>query len=308
MTFGVDYAWFSTDLKSLIPALKARGVTFVARYLSTSPGKNLTLREAQALSDAGISIVLVWETTAQRSLAGRAAGVADAKAARGQATNVGMPVDRPIYFAVDFDASSGQEAAISAYLDGAASVLGKAGVGVYGGFNVVKHALDGGHCHWAWQTYAWSGGQWDGRAQIRQYSNDHIIGGVGLDYDSSQTADFGQWRIGVTPTPPPGPKPTEEDDMPTGVMASHGVTPVSLPRGRYKTVGLLADNGVQGAAPELVRVAVHRKAGWKVETVTVDSKTGQTVVTFDDPATTDGVSLMYAAGAPAVVPVAFEVS
>jgi hypothetical protein len=200
-----------------------------------------------------------------------------------------------LFFAVDFDASGGQEGAISAYLDGAASVLGEAGTGVYGGFNVVKHALDHGHCKWAWQTYAWSGGQWDGRAQLRQYSNDHIIGGVGLDYDESKTADFGQWRIGWTPAaaPTPTPTPNTEDDMPTGQLADgkDAVTPIALPKGRYKTIGFTADNGLEGLDPPKLRVAVHRKAGWHVEGVTVDSAKGQTVVTFDDAATTDGVSV-----------------
>src|SRR5581483_10019326 len=195
MTFGVDYAWHG-DNGPLIKALKAAQVTFVCRYLSHSSGKNLTLAEAKALSAAGISIIVVWETTADRALAGHAAGAQDARDAAAEAKACGMPDGRPIYFAVDFDASSGQQAAINAYLDGVASVIGKDRSGIYGGCNPVKRALDGGHCRWAWQTYAWSGGRWDSRAQLQQYSNDHTIGGVGLDFDRSEAADFGQWRIG----------------------------------------------------------------------------------------------------------------
>jgi hypothetical protein len=145
MSFGVDYAWFSTDLKALIAALKAHGVTFVARYLSHSSGKNLTPDEAAALSAAKIAITVVWETAADRALAGHAAGAQDARDALAEAKACGMPAGRPIFFAVDFDASNGQEGAISTYLDGAASVLGKDRTGVYGGYNVVKHALDGDH-------------------------------------------------------------------------------------------------------------------------------------------------------------------
>lgn len=201
--FGVDYAWGRPGAKALTTA----GVHFAARYLShDTTGKNLTKAEAVLLSQAGIAIVVVWETTAKRSLAGHAAGVQDARDADAEAKACGMPAGRPIYFAVDFDASAGQEAAISAYLDGAASVLGKDRTGVYGGYNVVKHALDGDHCRWAWATYAWSGGRWDSRAQLQQYSNDHIIGGVGLDYDRSMRADYGQWTVG-NPNPP-APKPT----------------------------------------------------------------------------------------------------
>jgi hypothetical protein len=312
MSFGVDYAWFSTDLKALIAALKAHGVTFVARYLSHSSGKNLTPDEAAALSAAKIAITVVWETAADRALAGHAAGAQDARDALAEAKACGMPAGRPIFFAVDFDASNGQEGAISTYLDGAASVLGKDRTGVYGGYNVVKHALDGDHCHWAWQTYAWSGGKWDTRAQLQQYSNDHIIGGAGLDYDRSEDSDFGQWRIGwtpsVDPTPHPDPTPTE-DDMPTGLLTdgANAITPIALPRGRYKTIGFTCDNGLEKLDPAKLRVAVSEGGGkWHVEHITVDSAKGQAVITFPNQAATDGISVQREDAG--TVGVAFEVS
>jgi hypothetical protein len=195
MPEGVDYAWGRPSVASLLAA----GVKFVCRYLShDTSGKNLDHAEAVKLAAGGLWIVVVWETTAQRALAGKAAGVQDAKDAAAMAKECGMPDDRPIYFAVDWDASSGEQAAINAYLDGAASVLGKGRTGIYGGYNPVKRALDGDHCRWAWQTYAWSGGRWDSRAQIQQYLNDQTIGGVGLDYDRSTTSDYGQWKPGET--------------------------------------------------------------------------------------------------------------
>lgn len=199
--FGVDYAWGRPGAAALTRA----GVKFACRYLSRDSGKNLSRAEADELSGANIWLVVVWETTAQRSLAGKSAGVSDAKSAAAQAEACGMPGDRPIYFAVDWDASESQQAAINAYLDGAASVLGRQRVGIYGGFWPVSRAFDGGHVTWGWQTYAWSGGRWDRRAQLQQYSNDHTINGVGLDYDRAVTDDYGQWRVGVTP---------KEDDMP----------------------------------------------------------------------------------------------
>lgn len=200
MSFGVDYAWHG-DLGPFIKALKAAKVTFAARYLSHTPGKNLTPAEASALSAAGIWIVTIWETTADRALAGHAAGAQDAKDAAAQAAACGMPAGRPVYFAVDFDATGGDQAAINAYLDGAGTVLGKSAVGVYGEYSVVAHAMQGGHAAWGYQTYAWSSSNWYGPAQLQQYSNDHTIGGVGLDFDRSTKSDFGQWMVGVSPTP-----------------------------------------------------------------------------------------------------------
>ena len=202
MPEGLDYAWGRPSMA----ALHAAGVRFVCRYLSHSPSKNLTSAEAHSLSDAGIWIVVVWETTAKRALDGRTAGIADALDAQTQAQACGQPAGRPIYFAVDWDASSAQQSKIDAYLDGAASVLGRDRVGIYGGYGPVSRAMEDGHAAWGWQTYAWSGGRWYGGAQLQQYSNNHTLGGVGCDYNRATKDDYGQWRAGVSPN-------IQEDDM-----------------------------------------------------------------------------------------------
>lgn len=194
--FGIDYAWGRPGPV----ALKAAKVKFVCRYLShDTTGKNLSSGEAKLLADNGLWLVVVWETTAQRALAGHSAGAADARYADAQARACGMPPGRPIYFAVDWDASAGQQDEINAYLDGAASVIGRGRVGLYAGYGPVKRAFDAHKITWAWQTYAWSGGRWDSRAQIQQYSNDHLINGVGCDYDRAVKDDYGQWKPGVSP-------------------------------------------------------------------------------------------------------------
>ena len=284
MTFGVDYAWGRPSIR----ALQNAGVQFACRYLShDTTGKNLDRAEAQSLSDAGIWVVVVWESTASRALDGYDAGAQDARDADSQAAAYGMPAGRPIYFAVDFDAGSGDQGAINSYLDGAASVLGHGRVGIYGGYYPVKRALDGGHATWGWQTYAWSGGQWDPRAQLQQYSNDHIIDGVGLDYDRATKDDYGQWRVGVSPV-------QEDDDMPYGQLTdgAQAITPISLPKGRYKTIGFIGDNGLQGLPPAQLRVAINQGGGnWHIEQITVDSGKGQAVIVFPDPANTDGISV-----------------
>lgn len=284
--FGVDLAWGRPSIASLQNA----GVKFVCRYLShDTTGKGLGRAEAVRYSNAGIWIVVVWETTAMRALAGHAAGVQDAKDAEKQAKACGMPAGRPIYFATDWDVQSSQLAAVNSYLDGAASVLGKSRTGIYGGYRAVKSALDGGHATWAWQTYGWSGTptKWDPRAQLQQYSNDHTIGGVGLDYDRATKPDYGQWKVGVSPNVQPGPTPTPnlvEDDMPYGIVETGtdktNPTVHALPEGRYGTIGFNADNGLQGLLPASVRVAMQDGSGhWTVASNTVvDSSQGQTVL------------------------------
>jgi peptidoglycan hydrolase-like protein with peptidoglycan-binding domain len=270
MTFGVDYAWGRPGAKALTTA----GVHFAARYLShDTSGKNLTKAEATVLSQAGIAIVVVWETTAQRALAGHAAGAQDARDADAQAKACGMPAGRPIFFAVDFDASNSQQASINAYLDGAASVIGKDRVGIYGGFYPVKRALDGGHCAWAWQTYGWSGGRWDPRAQLQQYSNDHIIGGVGLDYDRSTKPDYGQWTVGnpAPPPPPPSVPPWPGRDLTQPPVMRGTDVLIWQEQMVHRGWNLVAD-GVYGPASEAVCRAFQAEKKLSVDGV-VGSKT-----------------------------------
>ncbi|MDL4812829.1 glycoside hydrolase domain-containing protein [Actinomadura opuntiae] len=243
--FGVDYAWGRPG----VSALKRAGVKFACRYLShDTTGKNLTRAEAEELSDAGIWLVVVWETAANRALSGRSGGVADARDAAAQAKACGMPGDRPIYFAVDWDASASQQAKINAYLEGAASVLGRGRVGLYAGYGPVKRAFDAKKIAYGWQTYAWSNGRWDSRAQLQQYSNDRRINGVGLDYDRAVKDDFGQWRVGVTPA---ATDQQEDDDMPEYV--SLGLSkPVALKAGAKTRIGFdkeYADWGKAHADP-----------------------------------------------------------
>ncbi len=306
--FGIDYAYGRPPMADL----RSAGVKFVCRYLSLTPPKNLSPLEAQTLTTNRIDIIVVWETSARRALLGESAGRSDAMQAQQQAQACGQPPDRPIYFAVDFDATYANMPKIMEYLDGAASVLGHNRIGIYGGYVPVKSAMDQG-VKWGWQTYAWSGGRWDPRAQLQQYSNGHTIGGVDCDYDRAMHPDYGQWRIGHTPNPPH----QEDDDMPNGQLnpITSPVTPISLPPAavrKYTRLGLVADNGLQKAPAVNVRVATHTTdKKWHVSHVKVDSAFGQTVVSL--PPNCDGISLeaTMADGttpaAPPFVPVAWTI-
>ena len=181
---GIDYAWARPD-----PAqVRARGYDFVCRYLSHDASKDISGPEAQALINAGLAVVLVWETTAARAADGHDAGVTDAQEASRAAYSVGQPEDRPIYFAVDFDAAP---SAIAGYFAGVVSVLGRARTGVYGGYKVVKALLDGAVVGYAWQTLAWSGGQVDSRVNLYQTGETDF--GQQADVDEAYQPDYGQW-------------------------------------------------------------------------------------------------------------------
>jgi hypothetical protein len=94
--------------------------------------------------------------------------------------------------------------------------------------------------------------------------------------------------------PRPSIPAVQDDDLPTGRLNEGplAITPIALPKGRYKTVGFVCDNGLQGRPPALLRVAVATDTGnWHSEQVTVDSTQGQTVVTFAELGSTVGLSV-----------------
>ena len=187
---GVDYSY------GPLPAAtaKANGLSFVCRYVSTpGNGKNLTTAEVADFSTNGVGIVVVFETAANNPLSGNAQGVTDAQGADAQVTVLGL-AGCPVYFAVDFQATTAQLATIGAYLQGAASVIGLPRVGVYGDYSVVNYALNNTLATYAWQTYAWSAGQLDARSHIYQYQNGGTVAGVSVDFDRTISSDsnYGQ--------------------------------------------------------------------------------------------------------------------
>jgi hypothetical protein len=186
---GIDYGWGNFEAQS--NALTGLGGTFVCRYLSYDKSKNLSRREADRWASRGVSVVVVWESGGTRANKGFDAGASDARKADEEAKQCGQPDGRPIYFAVDFDATGD---AVSDYFDGVASVLGVGRTGAYGGIRVINALFDTGRITYGWQTLAWSKGKWDPRAQLRQIDNDPHKHPRGYDRDRAMAADFGQWQ------------------------------------------------------------------------------------------------------------------
>src|SRR5262249_16624852 len=149
MSTGVDYAFFPHPS---VPALKTAGARFVMRYISSETandanGKNLLPGECKALLAADIRVGVVVEEGTQMMPAAPPAGAAAGRHADAVVKALGMP-SVPVYFAADFDATPAQQAPINAFLDGAASVIGRSRTGLYGGYYVVKRAFDAGKCRY----------------------------------------------------------------------------------------------------------------------------------------------------------------
>lgn len=190
MIAGCDYS--SPNIPPMIVA--QHGFRFVCRYAST-PGnpKNLTGGEATALTTSGVNIVSVFETTATRALDGHGAGMADYAAAVEQHRALGLPVGRPIYFAVDFDMTPAQWPAVRDYFHGLNDAAGLEPIGVYGGLAAVTEVFNAGLVRYIWQAAAWSGGQWHPASNIRQATQQINVNGQQVDLDWAYTADYGQW-------------------------------------------------------------------------------------------------------------------
>ena len=197
--FGVDFGWGGPS----VATFRAHGWRLAASYLSDDPSKNWHSAEVHELHDAGISTVDVWETSATLALDGYGACRSAAIAANREADALGEH-GVPIYLALDFDETTGQAPAVESCFRGWDSELGVARSGAYGSYYAIGRLFLARLIRYGWQTYAWSGGLWDRRAQLEQYLN-----GSSVDYDRAIATDFGEWPrpVVVKPKPTPRPKP-----------------------------------------------------------------------------------------------------
>lgn len=200
--FGIDYSHGSG---LTVAQMKAAGVKFVCRYLCYLPnGKVINKTELTNLLNGGIPVVLCWEYSGRDCDRSHNGGVHDAREAQRQAIALGLP-NAAIYFApADFDATPDDQTKVNAYLDGAASVIGRERLGMYAGYWPLSRAFAAGKITYGWQTYAWSGTNLERRAHIFQYQNGMRLGPAEVDFDRSLKRDFGQHPHPV----PPGPEPT----------------------------------------------------------------------------------------------------
>lgn len=176
-------------------AIKQAGYGGVIRYLrkeGASRVRPITAGELADMRKHGLAVALVYQAVStSRILEGRAAGAHDARWALNQAAAIGVAQPRAIYFAADRDILPGQLPAVRAYLDGAASVLGKHRVGIYGEASVIDAAVPG-HAAYGWQTAAWSGGHRSRAAHLYQRIGQPVVGGVACDVNDVLKPDFGQ--------------------------------------------------------------------------------------------------------------------
>ncbi|MBI5117596.1 LysM peptidoglycan-binding domain-containing protein [Candidatus Poribacteria bacterium] len=237
---GVDYSWARPGGATL----KRAGKDFAVRYVPYPGhgGKGLDAAERDDLRNNGVDIAMVFESYAKRPLEGFGAGVADAQASEAALAALGMS-GMPLYFAVDWDTTEAQQAAIDDYLRGAASVIGKDRVGVYGSYYVCKRCRDNGTAKLLWQTYAWSGGQVLDGIHLFQYKNGQDLNGA-VDFTEARQDQFGQFGGKVSaPSTPAAPAPAVSASGTYTVRAGDNLSTIAS---RFGTTAdtLAAINGI----------------------------------------------------------------
>lgn len=195
MQNGIDTAVRLTE--DQCKSIRRGGYLWVGRYLvpPNSYRKALTLEEAKTITDAGLHILTVYETTANRAKSGWTGGIYDGEVALACAKNIGMPESAVIYFAVDYDAPSADFQTIENYLKAAKSVIYPYKVGVYGGYKVVDYLAGKKVCDAYWQCMAWSYGKKHPERAVYQAKADVKMLGISADINECESMEkAGIWN------------------------------------------------------------------------------------------------------------------
>jgi hypothetical protein len=206
-------------------AIRAAGHIGSVRYIGfPDRRKCTTAAELNDFTRHGLGMALVYEDADGDWLGGYARGQAAARRARAHADAIGFPTWRPIYMAVDRDVVTPAEFDVmTAYLDGAGSVLGRALTGVYGEHDVCARAAQSGVASWFWQCRAWSG------SPVRLFPGRHLyqrvgtvpVGGVDCDISDVLRDDWGQHNASA-----PGPASSA-----TSAISEEDCTMTRIPKG-----------------------------------------------------------------------------
>lgn len=202
MSLGCDTATRVTSAH--LKAIQNEGMTFIGRYLNRLDGSHdeLTESEAKLISDAGLYIVSFYQArgTTSPSHFTFENGMADGEDAIRLANNIGQRKGSPIYFPVDFDASTEViESNIANYLRGLEYKIKYSDylLGIYGSPNVcefcrsyysaTKRYTCVSDCGWSGDFDDWN---------LRQYNHDTpLSSGILVDYEESSSHGGGGWSL-----------------------------------------------------------------------------------------------------------------
>lgn len=179
--------------------LKNGGYEFVGRYFcpeSQMQYKGLIASEVKAMTDAGLRILCVFESYANRIREGAASGHVDGKRAYQMAKELGMPEGAAIYFACDYCPAISDYDAIELYLRAAAEEIPGYRVGLYGNYYICKAMKERGAAECLWQCIGWSNHLLYEERNVYQAGTGRMICGVNADPDECDDMDrAGLWNL-----------------------------------------------------------------------------------------------------------------
>lgn len=189
--------------------LAAAGIEFVFRYYSRTtrqPEKQLRREEAEALSQAGLAIAVVYQDRGRKiDDFNFERGMLDGNSAVASAGRIGQPGNSAIYFAVDTDFDSDViRNAVFKYFEGVRRGFEDAGngqalfrVGVYGSGLTCRLLLGKGLASYAWLAEAtgWRESRTFNDWHVRQVVNQTHLCELGKNWERCEAiADFGQFK------------------------------------------------------------------------------------------------------------------
>lgn len=190
----MSFVGYDSGVRIDARAAAAAGGSFVLRYLSRGSWSQVSAEEIGEYVAAGLHVGLVFETTANRALAGYGAGKSDAMYVIQQLQILGLPLDMEVFFAVDADVDP---VSVDPYFQGVHDEYGIGGV--YGSYRVVQR-IESEYGNGGWQTAAWSNGNRDSNAAVFQSGEQTVINGVTVDVDYA--VSLGKWAYGGNVTSP----------------------------------------------------------------------------------------------------------
>jgi hypothetical protein len=235
VTYGADYS--ANELSpAQLNSYTHYDIRFLIRYIGF-PGNAKCISHYPGAYhrhvQAGRTVLLVIENETNDPAGGHSNGVRMAELAIKDAESIGYPDSLPIFFSSDGWLGNIPVATAMAYLDGAASVMGKKRTGAYGFRDFIQGAKLGGHAEWLWLAGAapTPAEVAQGWPHIYQYNNSKLeIAGMDADLDWAYPGVLEALHKGGPPPPfrgaghvPPWPLPPENYfGLITGPNASHG--------------------------------------------------------------------------------------
>lgn len=238
------------DLSKVAGLAYQRNARWAGRYLKDA-AKGISAKEVVALHGAGLAVLLIWETTAERALAGAAAGTTDGETAAARAKTLGAPAGIRIAVTNDFDPEASQVAVAVEYHQAAQTALAAEGFGyIFYGSAVVGEKLTDAPM-WV-PNNKWSDDQAEiaaGKvAIVQETTNQHGLDNLGLGNGAidanlayvDDLASLGLWmpataaaQVATPATTPTALPPSQPTDTQAVVIPGPRATQTELARLQY---------------------------------------------------------------------------